>query len=151
MGNTMSYDNEYSFAIAAIFIWIGFVGAISFMESWLKFKVPGVTVRLGLGIGKLVFNALNKVEWVLFLIVIFSLILSKAAIFSVINIALFIPLILVVLQSFWLLPKLKVRADIKISGQSVKESNIHFIYVAFEVVKVICLIIYGLSLFKHSS
>ena len=43
-----------------VFLWIGFVGAISFMEAWLKFKAPGVTMPIGLGIGKLVFNALNK-------------------------------------------------------------------------------------------
>ena len=51
-------------ALTASFLWIGFVCAISFMEAWLKFRAPGVTIPLGLGIGRLVFNALNKVEWI---------------------------------------------------------------------------------------
>jgi len=44
--------------VAAIctFVWIGFVCAISFMEAWLKFRAPGITVPLGLGIGRLVFQ-----------------------------------------------------------------------------------------------
>lgn len=30
-----------------IFLWIGFVLAISFMEAWLKFQAPGITLALG--------------------------------------------------------------------------------------------------------
>ncbi len=59
----MNSAEIYPIIIASIFVWIGFVSAISFIESWLKFKAPGITIRLGLGIGKLVFNALNKIEW----------------------------------------------------------------------------------------
>ena len=46
-------------------VWLGFVLGISFLEAPLKFRAPGITRELGLGIGKLVFGALNKVELVL--------------------------------------------------------------------------------------
>ena len=39
--------------------------AISFLETPLKFHAPGVDLRVGLGIGRLVFRALNTVEAVL--------------------------------------------------------------------------------------
>jgi uncharacterized membrane protein (DUF485 family) len=55
-------------ALICTFLWIGFVCAISFMEAWLKFRAPGITVPLGLGIGRLIFNALNKVELVFALV-----------------------------------------------------------------------------------
>jgi len=42
---------------------MGFVLSISFMEAWLKFQAEGVTQAIGLSIGRLVFGALNKVEW----------------------------------------------------------------------------------------
>ena len=48
--------------IGIAFIWAGFVCAISFMEAWLKFRAPGVTLPVGLSIGRLIFSALNKVE-----------------------------------------------------------------------------------------
>ena len=52
--------------VAAVsFTWLGMVLAISFLEAPLKFRAPGVTVPLGLGIGRLVFRALNRVEMVL--------------------------------------------------------------------------------------
>ena len=42
-------------AFAVIYLWIGFVCAISFMEAWLKFRAPGVNLQIGLGIGRLNF------------------------------------------------------------------------------------------------
>jgi len=60
-------------ALASLFLWVGFVGAISFLESWLKFQAPGITIPLGLGIGRLVFGALNKVEWVFAILIFISL------------------------------------------------------------------------------
>ena len=48
--------------IAVTFVWLGMVLAISFLEAPLKFRSPGITVPLGVGIGRLVFRALNAVE-----------------------------------------------------------------------------------------
>jgi len=62
--------SKAAFIIAITFIWIGFIGAISFMEAWLKFQALGITTELGLGIGKLVFNALNRLEIVCALLII---------------------------------------------------------------------------------
>lgn len=47
------------------FVWLGMVVAISFLEAPLKFRAPGITLLLGLGIGRLVFRALNAAEIVL--------------------------------------------------------------------------------------
>ena len=58
--------------IAIPFVWLGFVCAISFMEAPLKFQAPNITIPLGLGIGYLVFHALNKVEIVLCLLLAIS-------------------------------------------------------------------------------
>lgn len=52
-------------ASAVVFVWLGTVLAISFLEAPLKFRAPGVTIPLGLGIGRPVFRALNIAETVL--------------------------------------------------------------------------------------
>ncbi len=49
-------------AVAVVFVWLGMVLAISFLEAPLKFRAPNVTLQIGLGIGRLVFRALNTVE-----------------------------------------------------------------------------------------
>jgi hypothetical protein len=43
--------------LAVPFVWLGMVLAISFLGAPLKFRAPGITVALGLGIGRLVFRA----------------------------------------------------------------------------------------------
>lgn len=133
--------------IASVFTWIGFVCAISFMEAWLKFRAPGVTVPLGLGIGRLVFGALNKVEWV-FMIAILTCVLADGTWRSAIS--LFLPglMIILLLQTFWLLPVLDVRAEAHISGTPPGPSYLHFYYVGMELIKVACLLVYGILVFK---
>lgn len=48
-------------------LWLGLIIGISLLEAPLKFTAPGITIPLGLGIGRLVFGAMNIVEVVLFL------------------------------------------------------------------------------------
>ena len=39
---------DWSVAVAAVFVWVGMVVAISFVETPLKFRAPGVTPALAL-------------------------------------------------------------------------------------------------------
>ena len=144
----MNYIVKQPVMLAAIILWIGFVFAISFMEAWLKFRAPGITLPLGLGIGKIVFFALNKVEWVLALIMIFHL-TFKWITFSQNQISIsFIVISILILQTFWLLPALDERAMLHIQGEVVTESNLHLYYVLSEVIKVALLITIVFTLFK---
>lgn len=47
---------------ALAFTWLGLVLGVSFLEAPIKFRAPGITTELGVGIGRLVFRALNLVE-----------------------------------------------------------------------------------------
>lgn len=136
--------------VASIFLWIGFVCAISFMEAWLKFRAPGITVGLGLGIGRLVFNALNKVEWVLALVILVNLLLAHQKIISPQQFLFFIPLILLIAQTFWMLPVLDARAELHIQNQEAPPSHFHYYYVGAELIKVISLGIFGILQFNSN-
>ena len=138
---------KFQLAIISVFLWIGFVCAISFMEAWLKFSGPGVTIPIGLGIGRLVFSALNKVEWLLGLLIIGNLIVSKNKLATFSNLLYFIPILLLVLQTFWLLPALDARAEIYIQGQIPPASTLHYYFVGIEIIKIGCLTIFGIKLF----
>ncbi len=142
---------KYPIALISTFLWIGFVCAISFMEAWLKFRAPGVTLPIGLGIGRLVFNALNKVEWVFAIAILVNLLLSKNTILSVNNLFYLLPLTLLVVQTLWLLPALDIKAELHIQGRTPLPSNLHFYYVGMEIIKVVCLSIFGITLFKNTA
>jgi uncharacterized membrane protein (DUF485 family) len=137
----------YSLSVVCVFLWIGFVCAISFMEAWIKFQAPGITLALGLGIGQLVFAALNKMEWLFTLLIFFSLIWNYVA-FAKIRFWLPFGLafMLLLIQTTWLLPALQERAQLILTAQPLSNSNHHWFYILFEVIKVTCLMVVGISL-----
>jgi len=134
--------------LASIFLWIGFVGAISFMEAWLKFKAPTLTLPVGLGIGKLVFNALNKVELVLALVILLTIYRTSKEIITWKNLYYLIPLALLIFQTLILLPILDTRATAIIENEVIPMSRAHIYYIGLEIVKVTSLLIYGININK---
>jgi hypothetical protein len=147
----MTIRIEQPYALAGTFMWIGSICAISFLEAWLKFRAPGITLPLGLGIGRLVFNALNKVEWVFAILLIVSAFLhNRHQLFTVPHLVLCIALGILILQTVWLLPALDARAELYITGQPVPPAKLHVYFVMAEVCKAALLGTYGVSLFKTS-
>ncbi|KXK36407.1 MAG: hypothetical protein J5I52_03720 [Saprospiraceae bacterium] len=135
-------------ALASLFLWVGFVGAISFLESWLKFQAPGITIPLGLGIGRLVFGALNKVEWVFAILIFISLYRAKEPVFSLKYTYFLIPVVILILQTVWVLPVMDARAELRLQGNEVSPSNLHYYFVAMEIIKVACLSLLGIRQLK---
>ena len=145
----MSTQVKYPVIVIAAFVWIGFVCAISFMEAWLKFRAPGLTLPVGLQIGKLVFSALNKVELLLAAAILISHFIYRARLMTLTNLFCVVPMVVLFLQTIWLLPALSDRATMIIEGMNVPSSNLHFYYVFLEGVKVISLFMYGMKQFKQ--
>lgn len=133
---------QFSITPALLMIfWVGLVCAISFMEAWLKFQAPGVTLTIGLSIGMKVFTALNRVEWVL-MIVTFGWIIGQ---FSSLNFWLKFGMVtsalIIFLQSFVLLPDLTLRAISLIENNPLPPNPAtHITYVTVEVIKVTLLV-----------
>jgi hypothetical protein len=131
-------------AVAATFVWLGMVLAISFLEAPLKFRAPGVTVPIGLGIGRLVFRALNLAEAVLAVTVIAAVIAgSPPADVVAFTIAV---AVLLAIQLGAIRPALGRRSGRVLGGENLPRSRAHLTYVAVEVVKVAALIGLGVSL-----
>lgn len=126
------------------FVWLGMVLAISFLEAPLKFRAPGITLPLGLGIGRLVFRALNAAEIVL------------AVLLAVVGVAAGMPgaawLLLaglaglLAVQVLLLRPRLDHRAMQILAGRNPPPSRQHLTYLALEGVKVLALPVLGVVL-----
>ncbi|NKY55777.1 hypothetical protein [Nocardia flavorosea] len=119
-------------------LWLGMVLAISFLETPLKFRAPGVTTALGLGIGRIVFRALNTVESVL------AVLLSAAAVVLGPPGAVWVWLGLAVgtllVQVAVVRPPLSRRSDRVLAGEELSRSTAHYWYIGTEVAKVVVLI-----------
>ncbi|MDH6514881.1 hypothetical protein M2163_008144 [Streptomyces sp. SAI-135] len=129
---------------AVTFVWLGMVLAISFLEAPLKFRAPGVTIQVGLGIGRLVFRALNLVESVLAAAVAVLVAVGDAPA-PVIAWTVAV-LVLLVGQLAVVRPRLNRRSDRVLAGEDLPRSRGHLVYIAFEIAKVLALTGLGATL-----
>ncbi|MHC9293490.1 hypothetical protein ACRCUN_13540 [Mycobacterium sp. LTG2003] len=130
--------------VAVSFVWLGMVLAISFVEAPLKFRAPGVTLQIGLGIGRLVFRALNAVE-ILFAVVMLIALAADPPSTSV-NVAVGLAVVALAAQLLAVRPRLTRRSDAVLAGSDAPRSRAHYAYVALEAVKVIALLTGGILL-----
>lgn len=135
---------EGSIAVALTFVWLGMVLAISFLEAPLKFRAPDVTRRIGLGIGRLVFRALNSVE-VVFAVILVAVILAKPPPTGVIA-AVLTAFATLAAQLLVVRPFLNRRSAKVLAGLDAPRSRGHYAYVGLEAVKVIALVVAGVLL-----
>jgi hypothetical protein len=118
--------------------------AISFVETPLKFRAPGVTLRIGLGIGRLVFRALNICELVLAAVMVVALALRPPT--AALGIAAGVAVVTLLVQVLVVRPSLSRRSDAALAGSDAPRSHAHWAYVGLEVVKVVALLIAGVLL-----
>jgi hypothetical protein len=120
-------------------VWLGMVLAISFLEAPLKFRAPGVTLALGLGIGRLVFAALNRVEVVLAAAGLLAAVLGTHPLGLVAAGALAVAALIT--QLVLVRPALVRRSNQVLRGEQGPRSRAHHAYVGLEVVKVVALVV----------
>jgi hypothetical protein len=131
-------------ATAVVFVWLGMALAISFLETPLKFRALGVDIPFGLGIGRIVFRALNRVEIALALATLTAIVVGRPAG----AIAALTAAILVILagQLIAIRPRLNRRTDRVFAGQHPPLSTLHLYYVGLEAAKVLTLAALGICL-----
>ncbi|WP_078326739.1 hypothetical protein [Mycobacteroides salmoniphilum] len=124
-------------ALAAF--WLGLVVAISFIEAPLKFRAPGVTIPVGLAIGRSVFRALNAVECVLASALLLLMLLgnrSTGEVAAVIAACMCLAIRLAAVR-----PAMMRRSDaIRDGAEYAGRSRVHLAYVAVECVKALALV-----------
>jgi hypothetical protein len=130
-------------AIALPFTWLGLLLGISVLETPLKFRAPGITLALGLGIGRLVFRALNRVELVLAVVLTLA-VAQRARSWPLVVLGVTDALLLA--QVLWLRPRLDRRALEIIAGDEAPPSSSHLVYIALEGIKVVLLPVIGAGL-----
>lgn len=130
--------------VAITFVWLGMVLAISFLEAPLKFRAPNVTLPIGLGIGRLVFRALNTVELVFAAAIVLAALMNRPPVAVMVAFALAVGALVVQLVA--VRPGLNRRSDEVLAGREGPRSRGHYAYVGLEMIKVIALLVAGVGL-----
>jgi uncharacterized paraquat-inducible protein A len=127
-------------AAASVFTWLGMVLAISFLEAPLKFRAPGITVPLGVGIGRLVFRALNLAEGVLAVVLLVCAVLHPALL------PIAVALVVVLAAGALLLrPRMDRRVRAGETADGMPRHSLHLWYIGLEVLKVVLLLVAGVQ------
>lgn len=127
-------------------VWIGLVAAISFIEAPLKFQAPDITIPLGLGIGRLVFGALNIVEGVL--LVVLTIVSFWPAVARISRSRMWWWLALLIVYVFKIAvvrPPLNARTDLVLAGANPGESIWHYVYIVCDVATLVLLLVIALQ------
>lgn len=124
--------------ILAPALWLGLLIGISLIETPLKFMAPGMTLALGLGIGQLVFAAMNIVEVVFFIVLAASCIkrgMDRAYLWVVAGLG------AVLLAKIALIrPFLAKRTEAVLAGAEAGGSSWHYFYIAADGLLLVLLV-----------
>lgn len=121
-------------------IWLGLIVGISFLETPLKFQAPGITLELGLGIGRLVFFAMNTTALVLAALLTLAMIRPRA---TRVQWSLLAGLWAALLTQILVIrPPLNARTDAVVAGNDVGGSLWHYFYIAADGTIFVLLIVF---------
>lgn len=118
-----------------IILWTGLILGVSFIATPMKFKVVNLTMPVALEVGRVTFQAFNKVEWIIcLLILLMTKTINETPLKWFFSGTL---LTLLLLETFWLLPLLSTRVDQVIAGEPANPGVIHWIYIGIDILKII--------------
>lgn len=123
------------------FVWLGVTAGISLLEAPVKFQAATLTRPAALDVGRVVFEALNRVELVLLVLLLILVRVSRR------SRQLFAPCaglaLILIAQTLWLLPQLSQRAESIINGLEPEPSIVHGAYAGLELAKLLLLLYVG--------
>jgi len=121
---------------AAAMLWLGLLIGVAFLATPVKFMAPSLSLPVALDVGRYTFYVFNKVEWVLAAVLIVAPLSGGAAWPRLLAIA---AGLLVIVETVWMLPFLDHRVGLIIAGQTPPPADLHVLYIAMEVTKLLVL------------
>ena len=119
------------------FIWFGMTAGVSLLATPVRFTAETITRPVALDVGRVVFTALNKAEFIALIILLIIVRISPRArehwMFA------FGLALILLAQAAWLIPELSARTDIVISGGEPPPSIAHGTYSTLELIKLVLL------------
>jgi hypothetical protein len=127
-------------------LWFGLVAAISFIEAPLKFQATGITIPLGLGIGRLVFAVLNLVEAAILLVYTLLCFWPAATRIAGARLWSWMALLLVFVFKLTVVrPPLNARTDLVLQGADPGQSPWHYVYIVCDLATLVLLVVISVS------
>lgn len=123
------------------FTWFGMTAGISMLATPVRFTATTITRPIALDVGRVVFAALNRAEFIALIILLVIVRVSGRA-RDYLALCSVLALILLA-QAMWLLPELASRTDLIVAGLEPGPSIAHAAYSILELSKLMLLLYLG--------
>ena len=123
------------------FIWLGMTAGVSLLATPVRFTAATITRPVALDVGRVVFAALNKAEFVALIIVLIIVRISGRT--RELWMPVFALALILLTQATWLIPELAARTDQIIAGIEPAPSIAHAAYSTLELTKLVLLAYLG--------
>ncbi len=140
----MKIQIKYPLVFAISFFWFGLMLAISFLETPLKFQVPGMTLPIALELGKIMFGVSTNIQLGLMILIFLNFIFNAKQLSKVMLLSSILLALILGLEKFWMLPILDARADILASGKGLPPTPLHDYFIYAEVAKLVLIVFLGI-------
>ncbi len=128
---------------ALAILWIGMIIAIG-MESIVKFSTPLLSKPVGFDVGRVVFEAFNKLQGALLVSLLVLAFFARVTTWDKILLGCLSAIFLV--QVFWLFPELSQRVELILTGIAPPPTYKHLLYGILELLKLTILTAIGLQI-----
>lgn len=141
---------RFPISIAAVFLWVGFALAFDLMQVLLNFQQVDAELNPALDLGQGLRANLQFAEWGMALLAFGNVLLTYPPHLGSGRMLLFyLPLIILGVQAFWLLPVLSDQAELVAEKGAEALSYQHLLYFGVEALKLLLLLVFGTKLFER--
>ncbi len=116
-------------------LWAGLSLGGNLIAAPAKFQVSDLGLALALQVGRAQFAWLGYAEWVFLVVLLVACVTVRLPVYAFY----LIPVVLFLIQQFWVMPRLNARSDIIIAGEMPVESNLHVVFIVLEILKFLTL------------
>jgi len=134
----ISHDGALA-ALCVSVLWLGILVGVAFLATPAKFLAPSLTLPVALDVGRWTFAIFNKIEWALCVALLLAVLIGVRSWAAIIAAA--IAVVVVAVETLWLLPLLDRRVGQIIAGVDPVSSNHHNLYIMLDSIKLLALAI----------
>jgi len=116
------------------FTWVGMTIGVSLIATPARFSAGSITRPVAFDVGRVVFSALNKAEFLALVLLLVTVRVSgrSSSLWAWCSLL----ALIVLAQGAWLIPELAARTDIILAGNEPPPSYAHAIYSSLELAKI---------------
>ncbi|MEG0927216.1 hypothetical protein [Chryseobacterium sp.] len=144
----MKFTVKNPFVLMLFCLMTGVFITVSFLETPLKFQVPGMNLPIALELGKIMFGISTVIQGISLILILILMFKSHRNYTKLDFIILMALLFILSLQQFWMLPVLDSRIALLSSGKPLQPTPLHDYFIYTETAKALIIAIAIILQFK---